>query len=208
MRHKITSKTWFKTNVQRIGKWTIAGSVLIQSLFFVLLFLWLIRECVRLVILNKCTNVWQMNYCPLLSWFNHYFLVFCSFVPLVNKRVCSASDLKQMYKCLANELLPVAVLIQSLFFGLLFLWSIRECVRLVILNKWTNDWQMNYCPLLSWFNHYFLVFCSFGLYECVRLVILNKWTNVWQMNHYPLLSWFNHYFLVFCSFGQYECMSG
>ena len=76
-------------------------------------------------------------------------LCFCSFVPLVYMSVDSTGDFKQMYNCLSNELLPVAVLIQSLFFGLLFLWSIRECVRLVILNKCTNDWQMNYCPLLS-----------------------------------------------------------
>ena len=71
-------------------------------------------------------------------------IIFWSFVPLVYKGVCPAGDLKQMYICLANEPLPVAVLIQSLFFVLLFLWFIRVWGRLVILNKCTNVWQMNY----------------------------------------------------------------
>ena len=55
-----------------------------------------------------------MNYCRFCLCLKQY--VLCSFVPLVYKGVCPAGDLKQMYKCLTNELLPVAILIQSLFF--------------------------------------------------------------------------------------------
>ena len=76
-------------------------------------------------------------------------IIFWSFVLLVYKSVRAAGDFKQMYKCLANELLMDSVLDSNFrIFGLLFLWFIRVYVRLVILNKCTIVWQMNYCPLL------------------------------------------------------------
>ena len=185
------------------GKWTIARCCLDSNFrIFVLLFLWSIRECgfgwwfkTNVQMFGK----WTTARCCLDS-----IIIFWSFVPLVNKRVCSAGDLKQMYKCLANELLPVAVLIQSLFFGLLFLWFIWVWGQLVILNKCTIVWQMNYCRFCLCLKHYVLLFLWF-IRVWIRLVILNKCTNVWQMNYCPLLYWFNHYFLVFCSFGLYEC---
>ena len=59
--------------------------------------------------------------------------------------VGSTGDFKQMYNCLANELLMDSVLDSNFrIFVLLFLWFISVYVRLVILNKCTIVWQMNH----------------------------------------------------------------